>query len=66
MALVIFLPSKPVSGDTKAKLAAIDYGGSIASLTATVLLLMGLTWGGVTYPWKSAPGMSVTDHSAQS
>lgn len=39
-----------------AKFKAIDYAGCVTSLAATVLLLVGLTWGGVTYPWKSAQG----------
>lgn len=56
VALMVFLPSKPTEGNIRAKLAAIDYGGCIASLVATVLLLMGLTWGGITFPWQSAAG----------
>ena len=53
---MVYLPSRPTSGDIRAKLKAIDYFGAVASLAATVLLLMGLTWGGVSYPWKSAQG----------
>jgi hypothetical protein len=41
-----------------AKFKAVDYGGCATSLAATVLLLIGLTWGGIEYPWKSAQGES--------
>lgn len=54
--LIVFLPSKPTNGDVKAKLKAIDYFGCVSSLAATILLLIGLTWGGITYPWVSAQG----------
>ena len=37
----------------KAALRRIDFGGSISAAAATVCLLLGLTWGGVTYPWNS-------------
>ncbi|HLY32507.1 MAG TPA: MDR family MFS transporter, partial [Ktedonobacterales bacterium] len=31
----------------------IDFAGSLTAAAATVLLLLGLTWGGQTYPWGS-------------
>ncbi len=34
-------------------LARIDWWGAITSAGGTVLLLLGLTWGGATYPWAS-------------
>lgn len=37
----------------KAALRRIDFAGSISAAAATVCLLLGLTWGGVTYPWTS-------------
>jgi EmrB/QacA subfamily drug resistance transporter len=33
--------------------ARIDWGGAFTSAAATILLLLGLTWGGATYPWNS-------------
>ncbi|HLJ82341.1 MAG TPA: MDR family MFS transporter, partial [Ktedonobacterales bacterium] len=33
----------------------IDFAGAITASTATVCLLLGLTWGGQTFPWASAP-----------
>lgn len=48
------LPLKKVDGELRHKLLQIDYVGSLLTITASVLLLLGLTWGGVTYPWSSA------------
>ena len=36
-----------------AAMRRIDFAGSITAAAATVCLLLGLTWGGVTYPWNS-------------
>ncbi|KIP08458.1 hypothetical protein PHLGIDRAFT_377944 [Phlebiopsis gigantea 11061_1 CR5-6] len=48
------LPLKKVDGEIRHKLLQIDYVGSLLTITASVLLLLGLTWGGVTYSWSSA------------
>ncbi len=32
----------------------IDFAGALTAAGGTVCLLLGLTWGGVTYPWQSA------------
>jgi predicted MFS family arabinose efflux permease len=37
------------------KLKRIDYLGSFLTVIGSVLLLLGLNWGGITYSWKSAP-----------
>lgn len=37
------------------KLLQIDYAGSCLTIASSILLLLGLNWGGVTYPWGSAP-----------
>ena len=34
-------------------LSRIDWAGAFTSAAGTVLLLLGLTWGGATYPWAS-------------
>ncbi|HEX8733651.1 MAG TPA: MDR family MFS transporter [Ktedonobacterales bacterium] len=54
--LFFFLPSNisvrsVASG--KSGLARVDWLGAFTSASATVLLLLGLTWGGATYPWQS-------------
>jgi hypothetical protein len=51
---IYLLPLKRVNGDTKQKLLQIDYGGSILTIISSVLVLLGLNWGGVTFPWTSA------------
>ncbi|KAI1267516.1 MFS general substrate transporter [Xylariaceae sp. FL1019] len=40
-------------------LAAIDWLGSLLLIGATLMLLFGLEFGGVTYPWKSATVISL-------
>jgi len=39
----------------KSKLLKIDYVGSGLTILSSILLLLALTWGGVTYSWTSAP-----------
>lgn len=36
------------------KLEAVDFFGALLALGGTIVLVMGLTWGGAQYPWKSA------------
>jgi hypothetical protein len=49
----LLIPSKPMTGSWKAKMASIDYIGSLLILTATVFLLVGLVRGGSDVPWAS-------------
>ncbi len=51
---VFLLPLKGVHGDMRSKLFKIDYVGSLLTIVSSILLLLGLNWGGVTYPWSSA------------
>lgn len=37
-----------------ARLKTIDYGGQILFIIGFGLIILGLTWGGASYPWKSA------------
>ena len=39
----------------RAKFMKIDYIGSLLTIASSVLLLLGLNWGGTTYSWSSAP-----------
>lgn len=48
-----FNPPKPL-GNLKAKLAKIDYLGTFLLVSGLVLVLLGLTFGGVDFPWDSA------------
>ena len=43
-----------MDGEIRHKLLRIDYVGSLLTIASSVLLLLGLTWGGVTHPWSSA------------
>src|ERR1700689_5132258 len=36
-----------------AKLSIMDYGGMFLFFFGAGLIILGLTWGGATYPWKS-------------
>ncbi|HEX8998225.1 MAG TPA: MDR family MFS transporter [Ktedonobacterales bacterium] len=57
VALLIYLPTNlSVRSSTLRGWAAfrrIDFLGAALASGATILLLLGLTWGGVTYPWNS-------------
>lgn len=48
-----FHPPLP-KGSVKEKLARIDYLGTLLLVCGTTLLLLGITFGGTQYPWKSA------------
>lgn len=54
VALLVFLPLKHVSSDTMDKMKKIDYGGILLNIASTLLLLIPLSGGGVTYAWSSA------------
>ncbi len=54
--LLFFLLPSNISARTatgKNAFKRIDWIGAFTSATATILLLLGLTWGGTTYPWAS-------------
>ncbi|KAI1197785.1 major facilitator superfamily domain-containing protein [Nemania serpens] len=54
LCVVFFMPLKKVEGDWRLKLKAIDSFGIFLVSGGTALFLLGLTWGGVYYPWSSA------------
>ncbi|KAF5534367.1 major facilitator superfamily transporter [Fusarium napiforme] len=49
-----YLPLKHRSGEYMAKIKKIDYGGIVLNIAATLLLLIPISGGGVTYAWTSA------------
>lgn len=53
LVLVFFLPLKHRSGDYVDKIRKIDYGGIFLNIASTLLLLIPLSGGGVTYEWSS-------------
>ncbi|GAK68325.1 MFS general substrate transporter [Moesziomyces antarcticus] len=59
VSVILLLPLKKVDGSVKSKLAKVDYLGTALVLAATVLLLLGLNWGGQQYAWSS-PHVLVT------
>ncbi|HEX8730794.1 MAG TPA: MFS transporter, partial [Ktedonobacterales bacterium] len=57
IALIIYMP-KNLSARTSTlrgwpAIRRIDFPGAALASAATILLLLGLTWGGSTYPWQS-------------
>ncbi|BCR87150.1 putative MFS drug transporter [Aspergillus chevalieri] len=54
LAVFFFMPLRPVEGDWKAKLKAVDFVGAGLALGGTAVLLLGLNWGGGEYVWNSA------------
>ncbi|KAH8832674.1 MFS general substrate transporter [Flagelloscypha sp. PMI_526] len=55
LAAIFLLPLRRVPGDIKEKLLKVDYAGSALIVCSLVPILIGLTWGGSTYPWVSVP-----------
>lgn len=53
MVILFFLPLKHRSGDHLEKVKKIDYGGMLLNIASTLLLLIPLSGGGVTYAWAS-------------
>ncbi|KAJ7136573.1 major facilitator superfamily domain-containing protein [Mycena epipterygia] len=53
--VVLFvLPLKPVQGNIRSKLLAVDYVGTLLTLAGCTLLMLPLIWGGVIFPWRSS------------
>ncbi|KAI0350929.1 iron permease [Trametes cingulata] len=55
IAILFFLPNVIPSGSVKKKLAEMDWIGNAVIITSTILVFLGLTWGGLRFPWISAP-----------
>jgi MFS family permease len=52
--ILFFLPLKHKSGEYVEKMKKIDYGGVVLNIASTLLVLVPLSGGGVTYAWSSA------------
>ncbi|KAH8102978.1 Mfs1.2 [Cristinia sonorae] len=50
--LFLRLPTPP--GTLKEKMGRMDWIGNLLCIGSTTSFIVGLTWGGVTYPWSSA------------
>ncbi|KAJ6512440.1 major facilitator superfamily-domain-containing protein [Mycena sanguinolenta] len=51
--VAFILPLKPVQGEIRSKLLAVDYVGTLLTLVGCALFILPLIWGGVTFPWTS-------------
>ncbi|ORY70309.1 major facilitator superfamily domain-containing protein [Pseudomassariella vexata] len=49
----IFLRLKSVPGSLREKVRRADWAGTAISVSAVTTLLLGMTWGGVMFPWDS-------------
>jgi MFS family permease len=54
LVIIVLLPLRRVKGGIVGKLKAIDWYGSVLTITWAVLVLLGLSWAGNEYPWASA------------
>ncbi|KAJ6610190.1 MFS general substrate transporter [Mycena sp. CBHHK59/15] len=52
--VLVFLTVRTPEGSIKSKLARVDWGGNFLVVVGTTLAIIGLTWGGIQYPWGSA------------
>ncbi|CAK5275820.1 unnamed protein product [Mycena citricolor] len=53
--VTIYLNVKTPPGTVKEKLAKVDWLGNAMVIIGSGLVIIGLTWGGIRYPWSSAP-----------
>ncbi|KAI0776679.1 iron permease [Trametes elegans] len=54
LALCVFLRNHVPEGNAKDKLKDMDWIGNGTIIVSTVLVFLGLTWGGLRFPWVSA------------
>ncbi|KAI9702669.1 MAG: hypothetical protein M1820_006053 [Bogoriella megaspora] len=52
--IVLFRPAKHTSDNSslRGRIASLDLFGSLLAIAVTVMLLLALQWGGVTFPWS--------------
>ncbi|KAI0632743.1 iron permease [Trametes polyzona] len=53
-AILFCLPNIVPSGSARRKIAEMDWIGNGIIVTSTILVFLGLTWGGLRFPWISA------------
>ncbi|KAJ7505663.1 major facilitator superfamily domain-containing protein [Mycena galericulata] len=53
--VTFFLKLNRPQGSIRAKLANVDWVGNALVILGTSIAIIGLTWGGIRYPWASAP-----------
>ncbi|KAL7624932.1 hypothetical protein AAE478_004146 [Parahypoxylon ruwenzoriense] len=53
--VIFIMPLKKVEGDWRMKLKAVDFIGIALTLAGMSVFMLGLTWGGSEYPWRSTP-----------
>ncbi|KAJ7636318.1 iron permease [Roridomyces roridus] len=51
--VALFLSVRTPTGSVRRKLAKVDWIGNFVIVLGTALAILGLTWGGVRYPWSS-------------
>ncbi|OBZ72796.1 putative transporter C3H1.06c [Grifola frondosa] len=51
--VILFLHVRAPEGAVRAKLARVDWFGNLIVIAGTTLAIIGLTWGGIHYPWDS-------------
>ncbi|KAI0921395.1 hypothetical protein AcW1_004613 [Taiwanofungus camphoratus] len=51
--VLLFLRVRTPGGSVRTKLARVDWLGNLIVIAGTTLAIMGLTWGGIRYPWTS-------------
>ncbi|KAI0656186.1 iron permease [Cubamyces menziesii] len=54
ISVCLFLRNVAPSGDIKDKVFDMDWTGNSVIVASTVLVFLGLTWGGLRFPWVSA------------
>ncbi|KAF7315420.1 MFS domain-containing protein [Mycena indigotica] len=52
--VILYLSVRTPPGTVRSKLAKVDWIGNAIVVVGTALAIIGLTWGGVRYPWRSA------------
>ncbi|KAL1937975.1 hypothetical protein VTO73DRAFT_12725 [Trametes versicolor] len=53
-AILFCLPNIVPKGSARKKIAEMDWIGNAVIVTSTILVFLGLTWGGLRFPWISA------------